>query len=419
MKPAVIVDGISKFYHLGGLQRADRNLTENVLYHLKRSMQTLTGRTTLDEANGFWALKNTSFEVQPGEVIGLVGRNGAGKSTLLKILSRITEPTSGKALIRGRLGSLLEVGTGFHHELSGRENIFLNGSILGMSRREIKSKLDEIIAFADMDQFLDTPVKRYSSGMVVRLAFAIAAHLQPEVLIVDEVLAVGDAQFQKKCLGKMKDVSQEGRTILFVSHDMHAVRRLCHRAVLLSKGEVVQVGPTAEVIATYLAREAVVVPPGQQVDLSNTRRKGLLTARFTSMTMDNGAGDLVHSGGPLRVQLTIHADQPIVTDSIALTIIDRTGFRLIHADTARIDYPVQLQPGTNQVELTIPALHLQPGGYTMGLWLAQWPDHIIDQVESACDLEVIPNPDDSSVKPVADGAVRCDLQARVVVPQEI
>jgi lipopolysaccharide transport system ATP-binding protein len=203
----------------------------------------------------FWALKNVSFEVARGEVVGIIGRNGAGKSTLLKILSRITEPTTGRVRIRGRVASLLEVGTGFHPELTGRENVFLNGAILGMTREEIKRKFDEIVAFAEVEKFLDTPVKRYSSGMYVRLAFAVAAHLEPEILIVDEVLAVGDAQFQKKCLGKMGEVSREGRTVLFVSHSMPAVTRLCRRGILLDYGEVTLDSNMAEVSSRYLQSE--------------------------------------------------------------------------------------------------------------------------------------------------------------------
>lgn len=200
----------------------------------------------------FWALKDISFDIQQGDRVGIIGRNGAGKSTLLKILSRITEPTSGKASIKGRVASLLEVGTGFHPELSGRENIFLNGAILGMNKAEIKGKFDEIVAFAEIEKFLDTPVKRYSSGMYVRLAFAVAAHLEPEILIVDEVLAVGDAQFQKKCLGKMEDVGKEGRTVLFVSHNMVAISRLCSRCIYLDHGEVVNIGATSAVMESYI-----------------------------------------------------------------------------------------------------------------------------------------------------------------------
>ena len=225
---------------------------------LRSARDMLHGRAIVagDEMEEFWALKDVNFEVARGEVLGIIGRNGAGKSTLLKVLSRITEPSEGRVEIRGRVASLLEVGTGFHPELSGRENIFLNGAILGMSRREIKAKFDEIVAFSEVERFLDTPVKRYSSGMYVRLAFAVAAHLEPEILVVDEVLAVGDAEFQKKCLGKMHDVAAGGRTVLFVSHNLGAVSALCQRALLLSDGQLVFQGGTAEVTERYLSTRA-------------------------------------------------------------------------------------------------------------------------------------------------------------------
>lgn len=409
MKPAIRAEQLSKCYQIGR-GGADRNLTENIKHHVGKAVRGLLGNHIPTGDDVYWALRDVSFEVQPGEVIGFVGRNGAGKSTLLKILSRIVEPTGGRAEVRGRLGSLLEVGTGFHPELNGRENIFLNGSILGMSRREIKAKFDEIVAFADMDKFLDTPVKRYSSGMFVRLAFAIAAHLQPEVLIVDEVLAVGDAQFQKKCLGKMRDVSQEGRTILFVSHDMSAVRRLCSRAILMSKGQVAKIGPTSDVVSEYLARESVLTPPGHTIDLRDVRRKGDGTAKFTELLFDSGMGDgPILSGGPLHAKLSIHATTPTITDSVAVTISDRTGMKLIHADTIRLDRPIALREGHNQIELNIRAVNLQPGTYTLGLWMARWPEVVFDSIDTVCDIEVAPNPTDGSVRPVSDGTVRCDF----------
>jgi lipopolysaccharide transport system ATP-binding protein len=254
-KAIISIDRIGKAYFLG--QTFDRHQTfRDTLANLaKAPLQRLRERTgpTRESQDAFWALRDVSFEVNRGEVIGLIGRNGAGKSTLLKLLSRITEPTEGKAVLRGRVASLLEVGTGFHAELSGRENIFLNGSILGMTRKEIQKKFDQIVAFSEIEQFLDTPVKRYSSGMYVRLAFAVAAHLEPEILIIDEVLAVGDARFQKRCLGKMQEVaSGQGRTVVFVSHNMQAVSTLTQRSVLLRKGRVACIGPTAEIINQYI-----------------------------------------------------------------------------------------------------------------------------------------------------------------------
>ncbi|MGB7972114.1 MAG: ABC transporter ATP-binding protein [Candidatus Deferrimicrobiaceae bacterium] len=250
--PAIRVENLSKEYVIGGAETGRDNLREALAEALLapfRRFRRLAGNVTQEER--FLALDDVSFEVQAGETLGIIGRNGAGKSTLLKILSRITLPTSGRAELKGRVSSLLEVGTGFHPELTGRENIFLNGTILGMTRSEIRRRFDEIVAFSEIEKFLDTPVKRYSSGMYVRLAFAVAAHLDPEILIVDEVLAVGDAQFQKKCLGKMEEAGREGRTILFISHNLTAIRKLCTRVILLSRGELAADGAPKAVIAEY------------------------------------------------------------------------------------------------------------------------------------------------------------------------
>ena len=248
MTTAITAEGLSKRYRIGQLQGAYGTLRDSLAAATRRAVH----RDHDPHERDIWALRDVTFDVAQGEVLGIVGRNGAGKSTLLKILTRIATPTEGRAEIRGRVGSLLEVGTGFHPELTGRENVFLNGSILGMKHREIVSKFDEIVEFAGVDTFLDTPVKRYSSGMSVRLAFAVAAHLEPEVLLVDEVLAVGDAEFQRRCLGRMEDLSQSGRTVLFVSHNMQAVAQLSDRAIWLERGEIVQEGRGADVVAQYL-----------------------------------------------------------------------------------------------------------------------------------------------------------------------
>jgi lipopolysaccharide transport system ATP-binding protein len=248
MKPIIRAENIKKQYRLGVGKVRYGTLRESVTERLRSTL----GRRRGASEETFWALKDVSFEIKPGEVVGIIGRNGAGKSTLLKILSRITEPTDGRVEVYGRVGSLLEVGTGFHQELTGRENIYLNGSILGMSRKEIEAKFDQIVAFSEIGKFLDTPVKRYSSGMYVRLAFAVAAHLEPEILLVDEVLAVGDASFQRKCLDKMKDVGEHGRTVLFVSHNMPAITRLCERTILLDEGRILKDGPSHQVVGTYL-----------------------------------------------------------------------------------------------------------------------------------------------------------------------
>jgi lipopolysaccharide transport system ATP-binding protein len=249
MEPIITVQNLSKQYRIGS-REAYGSLRESVMAGISAPWRRLRGNGADRET--IWALRDVSFSVAPGEVVGVIGPNGAGKSTLLKILSRITEPTSGRAEIFGRVGSLLEVGTGFHSELTGRENVYLNGAILGMRRREIERKFDEIVAFAEVDKFLDTPVKRYSSGMYMRLAFAVAAFLEPEILVIDEVLAVGDVRFQRKCLGKMSDAARHGRTVLFVSHNMTAVQSLCGRTIMLDEGRVVADGETKKVLAHYL-----------------------------------------------------------------------------------------------------------------------------------------------------------------------
>ncbi|MDB9483444.1 ABC transporter ATP-binding protein, partial [Dolichospermum circinale CS-537/05] len=249
------VENLGKKYIIGHQQQERYTALRDVITDKVKSIGSLINPQAKNENPAFeefWALKDVSFDIKQGDRVGIIGRNGAGKSTLLKILSRITEPTTGSIKIKGRVASLLEVGTGFHPELTGRENIFLNGAILGMGKEEIKRKFDEIVAFAEVEKFLDTPVKRYSSGMYVRLAFAVAAHLEPEILIVDEVLAVGDAQFQKKCLGKMEDVGKEGRTVLFVSHNMTALKSLCNQAISLSHGKISQIGSVGDVVSNYL-----------------------------------------------------------------------------------------------------------------------------------------------------------------------
>ena len=289
-EPAIQVEGLSKRYRLGATQGLSSRL-----------MTLAKGR--LPRRDSFWALKDVSFDVPRGEVLGVIGGNGAGKSTLLKILSRITDPTDGRAVVRGRVGSLLEVGTGFHPELTGKENIFLSGAVLGMSRAEVKRHFDEIVDFAGIEKFLQTPVKRYSSGMYVRLAFAVAAHLQPEVLIVDEVLAVGDASFQSRCLGRMSEVAKSGRTVLFVSHNMAAIASLCHRAMVLRDGHVVLVSDPGEAIAEYLPKAE-----SARCDLAARRdREGNGAARVESIEFSGRDGTAVSSLAPMRLQLRVRA----------------------------------------------------------------------------------------------------------------
>jgi len=297
-RPSIVVENLAKRYVVGGAKELSyKTLRDSLAGLFRRNGAGRGPRETI------WALKDVSFTVNQGEVIGIIGRNGAGKSTLLKILSRITEPTAGRALLYGRAGSLLEVGTGFHPELTGRENIFLNGAILGMGRGEITQKLDEIVAFAEIEQFLDTPVKRYSSGMYVRLAFAVAAHLETEILIVDEVLAVGDATFQKKCLNKMEDVGQHGRTVLFVSHNLSTVTRLCKRAVLLDAGRVVRDGPSHEVTRFYLHSDLGTTAAREWRDLATAPGNSYVRLRAVRVVQDGEVTDHPDIRRPVIVEM--------------------------------------------------------------------------------------------------------------------
>ncbi len=285
MGVAIVTDGLSKRYRIGEMQSSYGTLRDSVVAAARR----VARRDHTRHVEEIWALRDVSLEVRDGEVLGVIGRNGAGKSTLLKILTRITTPTSGRAEIRGRVGSLLEVGTGFHPELTGRENVFLNGSVLGMKRREIHRKFPEIVEFAGVGQFIDTPVKRYSSGMSVRLAFAVAAHLEPEILLIDEVLAVGDAEFQQRCLGRMEDLSQSGRTVVFVSHQMQAVSQLCDRVILLDGGRVALDGPSGDVVAHYLQRTGGAGPIRTSADLEGALADDLVRLQSVRVVDERGA----------------------------------------------------------------------------------------------------------------------------------
>jgi len=338
----------------------------------------------------FWALKDVSFEVKRGDVLGVIGRNGAGKSTLLKVLSRITEPTTGRVEIDGRVASLLEVGTGFHPELTGRENVFLNGAILGMSRMEIKRKFDEIVAFAEVEKFLDTPVKRYSSGMYVRLAFSVAAHLEPEILIVDEVLAVGDAQFQKKCLGKMRDVSRnDGRTIIFVSHNLHVVQSLCSKGVLLAGGAVQALGPTSEVIAGYLKS----LQSGFKIGVEHRQdRQGAGDIQFTEIEMLDQYGHRIEnaiSGQQLTLRLHYRtkADQPYRNCRVSVSAhANGVVYFLLSTELVRSDELV-LQ-GRGHLDCIVPELPLSRGEYYLNPFVES-NKVVQDLVEGAGQLSVV------------------------------
>ncbi len=336
MKPVIRVENLSKQYRLGEVG------TGTISHDLNRWWYKVRGkpdpylkigetndRTRKGTSELVWALKDINFEVQEGEVLGIIGKNGAGKSTLLKILSRITGPTTGRVQVKGRIASLLEVGTGFHPELTGRENIYLNGTILGMRKREVDRKLEEIVDFAGVERYLDTPVKRYSSGMMVRLGFAVAAHLDPEILIVDEVLAVGDAEFQKKCLGKMKDVStNEGRTVLFVSHNMGAVRGLCEKGVLITQGLITSMGKSESVIAEYLRANNTVQADNVESSLD---RSGNGKIRFKSFWVENSYGDInpiFTTGSPVFFCFKLNIKEQVKNVSVGFSIHSSFDMRL-------------------------------------------------------------------------------------------
>lgn len=398
----VSVENLSKSY-LVGHQSTERErytalrdvIGREIRNFARKAGDVVRGRQIVqgDEVEEFWALKDVSFEVKRGDVLGIVGRNGAGKSTLLKILSRITEPDRGRATLRGRVASLLEVGTGFHPELTGRENIFLNGTILGMSRTEIKRKFDEIVAFAEVERFLDTPVKRYSSGMYVRLAFAVAVNLEPEILVLDEVLAVGDVEFQKKCLDKMREVaSRDGRTILFVSHNMAAVESMCASALLLVNGRCAAQGDTLTVVQAYLRdmSQTGITPLDQRTD-----REGSGDARFISLSLESPYGTHVSAfrcGAEATICVTIanHTKSELRNFRIALLIHDEMGQRVSLLDTFLVgaDLP-RVVPGKKDVRVVIPKLPLVPGRYRVTLYatnngiVADWiKEAVIFEVES-------------------------------------
>ncbi len=331
-----------------------------------------------------------SFEVQPGEVVGIIGRNGAGKSTLLKILSRIAEPTSGRAVVRGRMGSLLEVGTGFHPELTGRENIYLNGSILGMRRQEIDRKFDEIVAFAEIEQFLDTPVKRYSSGMYVRLAFAVAAHLEPEILVVDEVLAVGDATFQRKCLGQMSAAARSGRTVLVVSHNMAAIQSLCDTVVVLEKGEVVHIGGTQSGIARYMSDAQS--SEGADIDLSEhaARRQGCqpLLRRVRFLNAEGKPMLRFQAGETIQIELTVHPSRTLMQPQFGIGVDDSTGLRICSWCTYLSKSELPKLTRSVKVICRVDKVPLVPGKYVLSLSVGTPHELLLDALDHAVSLEI-------------------------------
>lgn len=423
---AIKVEGLSKRYRIGANFRVDKTLREKLNETAMapfRAMKSLAvgnghgSKSGRRNAETFWALKDVSFEVKRGEVVGIIGCNGAGKSTLLKILSRITDPTEGYADIHGRIASLLEVGTGFQPELSGRENIYLNGSILGMKHAEIRRKFDEIVAFSEVAKFIDTPVKHYSSGMYVRLAFAVAAHLEPDILLVDEVLAVGDAAFQKKCLGKMGEVAKEGRTVLFVSHNMAAISSLCGRALLFDGGSVSKDGRAGDVAAAYLS--GAINLDANEVDLSELQHQGNGKARFTSVNLralSDGlqVSDTVVSGSDLEIETTVKCVTDIFETNIAVIIYDANGYRLIDVNTALDGTFLTMKAGEElTVRFLLNDVLLRPGSYYIGLWIGRGGIEEIDSVEYARKLDVLPDLDSSRHTETFPGVYLCKFNAVV------
>jgi lipopolysaccharide transport system ATP-binding protein len=413
MKPIIRVMNVGKQYRIGARQETYTNIREALTASLRAPFKRLRYNGRRD-ADMVWALKDISFDVQPGEVLGLIGRNGAGKSTLLKLLSRITEPTTGRAEIYGRIGSLLEVGTGFHPELTGRENIFLNGAVLGMKRSEIARKFDEIVAFAETDRYLDTPVKHYSSGMYMRLAFAVAAHLEPEILLVDEVLAVGDAEFQAKCLGKMGAVASEGRTILFVSHNMAAVQSLCQRVIWLERGEIAEEGEAGRVVKNYLGKgsETATARIWNNPDAAPGNDKVRLH-RACVRPVDGTASDPITIRTPLVMEFDYWNLEPGARLNLSLHLYNDRGLRVFNTGPVRepVWHGRSFPAGLFRSSCYVPGDLLNDGVHRIQLLVVKDQGIVIFELDDALVFDVL-----DAVERRGDwygkweGAVRPDLE---------
>jgi lipopolysaccharide transport system ATP-binding protein len=393
MNPAIRIQNLSKSFTLGRTQQGRSNLTEAVRRLARSTLNKLGGllRPGADASdNIYWALKDVNFDVQPGEVVGVIGRNGAGKSTLLKVLSRVTVPTEGRIEVRGRMGSMLEVNAGFHPELTGRENVFLAGSILGMRRREIQAKFAQIVEFSEIGQHLDTPVKRYSSGQYVRLAFAVTAYLEPEVLIVDEVLAVGDATFQRRCIDRMAELGRQGRTILFVTHNMQLVPQLCQRAVYLEKGQVKAIGPAADVTQTYMDR---LLEDSRVGDLRDKHRTGDGRAQFVRAGIADTEGrplSVFTSGDDLVVKLEVEAKVDLPDLTMAVVIQSLHGTRVISGWSREDGFSTALTVGLHEFECRFKKLAIRPGHtFLINLWMATANGTLVDAVDHAVVVDAI------------------------------
>lgn len=405
-QPAIRVVGLGKEYHIGVQRTGRRTLRDTIVDAvtgpIRRTAKLLRGQATsaadLDATH--WALRDVSFDIAHGDVIGVIGRNGAGKSTLLKILSQITEPTHGYVEIRGRVGSLLEVGTGFHQELSGRENIYLNGAILGMTKREIDHKFDEIVAFAEIEKFLDTPVKHYSSGMYVRLAFSVAAHLEPEILLVDEVLSVGDVAFQKKCLGKMNQVRQSGRTILFVSHNMATIENLCPRSMVFREGKIAFVGPSKDAAKFYLqsmienesASDGELTDNHWQNPEHRRHRSKQTVISYTGVEFldsEKQTVQFIRSGEPLVIRLRYHAHEDGIRPIFGISLETESGTVISRVSTwlCGVDVPV-LRSGDGFIDLCLDSVNLMPGRYFLSVWVGAMGPVVYDSVERGIAIRV-------------------------------
>ncbi len=415
MTTVIQAEGLGKRYRRG--VHVDAGLRHALERFARSPLRTLWGA----RPETFWALKDVSLEVREGEVLGLIGRNGAGKTTLLKILSRITRPTEGWAEIRGRVRSLLEVGTGFHPELTGRENTYLSGSILGMSKREIDRKFDEIAAFAEIEKFIETPVKHYSSGMYMRLAFSVAAHLEPDILLVDEVLAVGDIAFQKKCMGKMGEVAKAGRTVVLVSNNMAAINALCSRCMILNMGGIEFDGPTDKATARYYAGSLSI---SSDSDLSARQREGSGKARFTSIRIQplDSLGrpvELAYPGCDLSIDVELQCESNFAPANLAIIFYDSSGFRVVDTNTAQKGEFVSLRSGQiATAHFLLREVLLRPGKYFLGLWLGREEMEIIDHIEHAVTLDVMESEETSQHVIIFPGVYLCRFENSVTI-QEI
>jgi lipopolysaccharide transport system ATP-binding protein len=392
---AIRVENLGKMYRIGGKQEKYSTLRDTLVDIAAAPYRKIRGLMRGESASGLkeeiWALKDVSFEVKHGEVVGIIGRNGAGKSTLLKILSRITEPTTGFTDVYGRVGALLEVGTGFHPELTGRENVYLNGAILGMTRRDIDRKFDEIVDFSGVERFIDTPVKHYSSGMGLRLGFAVAAHLEPEILVVDEVLAVGDAEFQNKCLGKMSEVAGEGRTVLFVSHNMRAVQDLCTRGILLSNGLVEVDGSVAETISKYLDGITIRQSPVVRDSNRNWHHDGNGMARIVDGCIKDANGIIQAKfimGEQMVVEYRVESSISNLRLTHAVEIVDESGFPLIQLWDLDNNQSGYVGRGSYIVTVQLPKITLYPSRYLVNLWIGL-PGQRVDRIEHCLAFEII------------------------------